>query len=289
MEDYIHQEFNLKFNKIQNTEQYVNIYQKRKKYPCPGCFIWFSGKNFHRHIDECKHTKIEKELCFNCRRDCVIKICFGNIVIHRHKCSRRAKVPRKTLIESKLRKYRRWKGEKKGPKKFKTKQTMYDNILLHKIVSDFVNEKRNNRIRYIAGLKEGFSPEYLNLFYSENQNLHFRQIFACWIGNFGRFVGDDDFFMSNFSLEKLKNLDMKSISYFSSNLEKTEIDQKIHKNVENFVTNYGVPMFKRVILKKEIFLTYLLACAQRREIDVKLGISDKFGKKITDDGDFWNK
>ena len=91
----------------------LNVFHYRKRYTCPDCCKEIFGKNFHRHIDECKESRFEKTLCNRCLRDCVeaTPIFFENkhVYFHSHLCSRpRKKINGGIKYESYLRKKRRW-------------------------------------------------------------------------------------------------------------------------------------------------------------------------------------
>jgi len=36
---------------------------------CPDCQLWIKTEKYDRHIDECKNSKIQKDFCFNCKRE----------------------------------------------------------------------------------------------------------------------------------------------------------------------------------------------------------------------------
>jgi hypothetical protein len=91
----------------------LNVFHYRKRYTCPDCCKEIFGKNFHRHIDECKESRFEKTLCNHCLRDCVeaTPIFFENkhVYFHSHLCSRpRKKINEGIKYESYLRKKKRW-------------------------------------------------------------------------------------------------------------------------------------------------------------------------------------
>jgi hypothetical protein len=105
------------FNIMKDVEmrkiRLLNVFHYRKRYKCPDCCKEIFGKNFHRHIDECKESRFEKTLCNRCLRDCVeaTPIFFENkyVYFHSHLCSRpRKKINRIIKYESYLRKKRRW-------------------------------------------------------------------------------------------------------------------------------------------------------------------------------------
>ena len=86
----------------------LNVFHYRKRYSCPDCCKEISGKNFHRHIDDCKESHFEKTLCNRCLRDCVeaTPVFFENehVYFHNHLCCRpRKKINRQIKYESYLR------------------------------------------------------------------------------------------------------------------------------------------------------------------------------------------
>ncbi len=116
------------------------------------------------------------------------------VIVHRHKCQRKTKFPRKRTLESTKRWKRRMKGEKKRfPKRVLPPRPLstYDILVLRKILHDFVNEKRTKRLEYNAELESGFPKEYLDLYFDEMEySWHFKRIFGDLIGTCGRFYGD---------------------------------------------------------------------------------------------------
>ena len=105
------------FNIMKDVEmrkiRLLNVFHYGKRYKCPDCCKEIFGKNFHRHIDECKESRFEKTLCNRCLRDCVeaTPIFFENkhVYFHSHLCSRpRKKINKIIKYESYLRKKRRW-------------------------------------------------------------------------------------------------------------------------------------------------------------------------------------
>jgi hypothetical protein len=59
---------------IKNEKKVINPFITRHKYACPDCKSRIRGKNFHRHADEFKYSKFEKDFCLFYRRDCVKQV-----------------------------------------------------------------------------------------------------------------------------------------------------------------------------------------------------------------------
>jgi hypothetical protein len=249
------------------------------------------GKNYHRHIDECKNSKFEKEWCRKCKRDCVMSLenPESGEIIHKHICTRPPKKERKAKPDSIRRRKRRQAGlEKKiGPKFKNTFRVMSDAecLFLRKIIDEFVNEKRYKRIEFADCLRQGYPREFLNLYYSENYFSDFRVVFNKYIGHFGRFLGDICPTPVPFTPEKATKLREKYSSTFAF-LEGTTTSDKREdilirgkREAREFLKENPIPSHRRVKLADDLFNTYLFACAQRREIDFELGLAKKFESK----------
>ena len=278
---------------------YINVFRTNNKYPCEGCDKWIIGKNFHRHIDECGKSFFDKEFCQRCRRDCVMKVVDmeNGVIVHEHKCMRKIKLSKFSKTESLMRKHRKLKEKKKrGPRKWRLESrptaSIFNTLFLRQILDSFVNEKRYKRIEYFKSLKEGNPAEYLDMFYSENYSLDFRSMFNQWIAYYGRFLGDEEIDRVSFTLEKAPKVTNKySETFLYLKGHSTENEEEIKtdglKAARAFIMTHTIPKHRKIIIKSDIFLTYLLACAKRREIDIELGISDEFGRKIAEEPRFF--
>lgn len=260
------------------VEKYERRFKRDEIYACPDCGITCSGKHYHRHIDECKNSQWEKEFCLKCRRECVkeIRNVSENIIAHQHKCSRKVKIERTPKPESiKRRKRRLINPCKPTPKiKYSYKRNFIGNaeiMYLKRIVDEFINEKRYRRIEFYKNLRDGYPEEFLNMYYSENYSNHFREHFNHWIGKFGKFVGDTTIDKIPFTVEKANRVFKK----YQFDFEENSI-----LSADNFLKNNPIPSHRKPKIHDSLFVTYLLACADRRQVDVQLKLGDYFGNQI---------
>ena len=160
----------------------------------------------------------------------------------------------------------------------------FEILYIHHIISDFVNEKRIKRSEFYEELKKGYPEEYLRLYYSENSNFNFREIFDKYIGDVGKFLGDTEMDKVPFTIEKEKEVRGKYPEIFKYiNGHPTENADEILRQsmnaANNFIRQNPIPKFRKIRIRENMIETYLLACAQRRQIDFELGMADLFGKK----------
>jgi|LauGreDrversion4_2_1035121.scaffolds.fasta_scaffold149673_1 hypothetical protein len=278
---YIHKVFQkIEIHKTKPFKNIFNIVRSYKnKNKCFFCRYWILNNNFHKHIDECKKYYLEKDFCEKCKRYIISKIIINNKVFHNHVCYRKEKIIKKIKIESKIRWKRRKFGEKKI-KRFFLKRKIHgkiEEIYLRKILSDFVNQRRKQLIEKIDDIKNGYPEEYLNLYRNETEiPYHFKQYFSDFIGNIGRFYGDSAE-KTYFNVEKAQEIFKKYQSNFNyingtSNEQETK---RVKEEIKNSLLNLrkiNIPKFRKVKVYADLTKTYLLACAQRREIDKEIGI-----------------
>jgi hypothetical protein len=276
----IHEAFkkieNFKTKAYKNTFEIIRSYKSKNK--CFFCCCWIEKKNFHRHIDECQKYPFEKDFCYKCKRYVILKIIIDEKNLHKHICYRKPKFIQKIKIQSKERWKRRKLGEKRRQNK-KNKRKIYqqlDFIYLKKIISNFVNQRRENLIEKIEDIKKGYPEEYLNLYEDDKKiTYHFKRFFGDFIGDIGRFYGDtakEKYFDPKKALKIYREhqLNFDYIDGFSNEHEKTIIEEKIQNSLLN-LSKIRIPKFRNVKIYEDLIKTYLLACAQRREIDKEMG------------------
>jgi hypothetical protein len=271
--------------------KYKNPFKTNEIYTCPDCKANILGKNFHRHIDECRLSRFDKDWCPECRRDCILVLQDDKTqsISHKHKCSRPIKFRRNAKIESIKRRHRR-QGllEKKTGKRKQIlwrPRTEAEWRYIQTIIDQFVNEKRYKRIEFVENLKKGYPEEFLSMYHSDNYYSDFRRMFSCYIGEFGRFLGDVSVDKVSFTPEKAKELRKKYekvFAYLDGNTDegRMEIQQNGKKAARKFLEVNPIPDHRKVMIQDDMFNTYLLACGQRRLIDFEMGIANKKGKKL---------
>jgi len=139
-----------------------------------------------------------------------------------------------------------------------------------------VNQRRENLIEKIEDIKKGYPEEYLNLYEDDKKiTYHFKRFFGDFIGDIGRFYGDtakEKYFDPKKALKIYREhqLNFDYIDGFSNEHEKTIIEEKIQNSLLN-LSKIRIPKFRNVKIYEDLIKTYLLACAQRREIDKEMG------------------
>ena len=270
-------------------KKYKNPFKTNEYYDCIHCNQKnLLGKNMQRHIDECSASLFEKEICLICKRDCIMELQdpITGILIHKHKCSRKTKIQKFSKQESRNRRKRRLRGEIKKAKNFllpPRPRTIAEDLYLYAIISDFVNEKRKKRLEMYEEIKKGYPEKYLRLYYSENNHYNFRQYFHKFIGDIGRYFGDNEIDKLPLTIEKAKKIRTKFSKNFDylngiTNESEENILKIAKKNAKKFIEKNPIPKFRKIRLRDNLMETYLLACAQRREIDYELGLPSPFGK-----------
>jgi hypothetical protein len=175
-------------------------------------------------------------------------------------------------------------GEKKGfPKRFLPPRPLstYEISILRKILHDFINEKRIKRMEYNTELESGLPKEILDLYFDEMKySWHFEKFFGGLIGTCGRFYGDTEK-IKPFQFDKAQLLSKKyqkllHVHKYGGTEEEEEELRKFADNQRALKLQIPKPM--PVKLYDDMILTYLVACGQRRSVDIELGIADIFGK-----------
>ena len=148
-----------------------NDFKHFEIYTCPDCGKKILGKNFHRHIDECKESKFEKEICEKCRHECVKKIFDkdGNIY-HLHRCSRKIKTvrPYRPILKKSMQR-RRQRANRKAiyisgfDLPVKQTFTLFQTAKILNTENNLRKQIYSNRLkyfRYIGNLYEALDTEY---------------------------------------------------------------------------------------------------------------------------------
>jgi hypothetical protein len=266
------------------TKPYKKVFEGIRSYKnkskCLFCNFWIEKTHFHRHIDECKKCRLEKDFCNKCKKYVIFEIIINEKILHKHICYRKPKTVKMVKSESKSRWKRRKLGEKKNPKNF-NKRNFYQQLngnYLKRILSDFINQRRNDFIKRIEDIKNGYPDEYLNLYRSETDfPHHFKLLFKKLIGKIGRFYGDTTK-ESCFDLEKEQRIRKKYESNFkfinstANEQEIKDVQEKINFHLSTLKKN-KIPKFRQVKIYEDLTKTYLLACAERRKIDEELKIA----------------
>ena len=267
---------NYKTRAYKNTFEIIRSYKSKNK--CFFCCNWVGKKKFHRHIDECDKYLLKKDFCYKCKRYVVLEIIIDEKILHEHICCRKPKIIKKIKSESKSRWKRRKIGEKRIQRNLLKREIhqKLNGIYLRKIISNFVNQRRENLIEKIKDIKKGYPEEYLNLYEDKTKiSYHFKRFFGNLIGKIGRFYGDttkEKSFEIKKALKIYKEyqINFDYIDGISSEQEKTIVEEKIKKSLLN-LRKTKIPKFQNVRIYSDLIKTYLLACAQRREIDKEMG------------------
>jgi hypothetical protein len=277
---------NYKTRAYKNTFEIIRSYKSKNK--CFFCRNWVGKKFFHRHIDECNKYLLKKDFCYKCKRYVVLEIIIDEKILHEHICCRKPKIIKKIKLESKSRWKRRKIGEKRIQRNLLKREIhqKLSGIYLRKIVSNFVNQRRENIIEKIKDIEKGYPEEYLNLYEDKTKiTYHFKRFFGNLIGKIGRFYGDttkEKHFdiKKTLKIYKEHQINFDYIDGISSEQEKTIVEEKIKKSLLN-LRKTKIPKFRNVRIYADLIKTYLLACAQRREIDKEMGFPC-FSTKILD-------
>jgi|LauGreDrversion4_2_1035121.scaffolds.fasta_scaffold16589_1 hypothetical protein len=268
----------IEFYKTKSFKKNENFRTFGKKCRCI-CKKWMFKANFHKHFDLCKNITFEKEFCFDCNRYVVPKTCIDNTMFHAHICIKK-KVKKKIQNDSKARWKRRKLGEKNINKRF-IRRNIFQQIelnYLRKILSDFVNQRRNDLINRINDIQNGYPEEYLDLYKNETDfPHHFKLYFKKLIGKIGRFYGDTTE-KHYFNLEKENQirkkyeLNFKFINSMANEQETKYVQEQIKIHLST-LKKTKIPKFRHVKVYEDLTKTYLLACAERRKIDEELNIA----------------
>ena len=245
-------------------------------FKCPNCKIFYSSKNFNRHIDECRKSPIDKEFCFECRRDCHIELTCNDGIWHQHRCQRNYKMNKLVKRASKRRKILRMmereglrgRGTRRTKRKIPIPKEPTREYVLEKL-HGFINETRKKRKRISESLKLGLTLEYSLISCTFDYDA---SIFQKLFPSLNEYPQNVNFSLDNrLNYSKLKTYIEKKSIFYGDERTKAEERSKI------FLEYNPIPEEESLLVYEDLNLTATSALYLRKKNDLKNNV--EYSKK----------